>query len=314
MIASNKQRLLAFWARIRRIRRYLNIAGGTGMTVSTPTWGAAINCSQVAPPVEGCLRQTGLLHCDDFPDAAALNRAAASLYGTWRGPEFRGQSTLSADDARYYEEIIYQDSMVPTRENSWHDLFNACIWMQFPHTKTWLNQLHVEDIGRVGVHPRTPRRNRLTHFDECGVVLAVEESQREVGNVLLGALASHAWQEVLWHQSALWSATIHPIMFGHANLEMLLSPFMGLTGKWLAVCVPDGFSALPMTQQWQVVDAALLARIQALDNFQSQHILRPLPLLGVPGWWPQQTLEFYQNKEYFRPQRKNMPRTIQLPL
>ncbi|WP_414830270.1 DUF3025 domain-containing protein [Alteromonas sp. H39] len=287
---------------------------GIGMTVSTPVWRSVANGANVAPAVTQCLREAGLLTCEAFPDAARLNRAAKALYGTWEGPEFRGQATFFANDGRYYEEIINQDSVVPTRENNWHDLFNACIWMQFPHTKQRLNQLHVDDINSVGLHPRTARRNRLTHFDECGVVLVVEDEHRDVANTLLGALASHAWEEVLWHQRALWSSTIQPYMFGHANLEMMLSPFIGLTGKWLAVCVPDGFSSLPVVEKWKVVDAALVARLDALDNFQPQHILRPLPLLGIPGWWHEQTMAFYQNKDYFRPQRNGVPRTIQLPL
>lgn len=282
--------------------------------MSAPLWGSVTNGVNISSVVKQCLEQTGLLHADAFPDAARLNQTADALYRSWEGPEFRGQSTFSWDDARYYEEIIHQDAVIPTRENNWHDLFNACIWMQFPHTKKRLNQLHIDDIQRVGLHPRTPRRNRLTHFDECGVVLAVEDSQREVGSALLGALASHAWKEVLWHQRALWNKTIQPFMFGHANLEMMLSPFIGLTGKWLAVCVPDGFPMLPAVEKWQVLDAAMVARIDALDNFQPQHILRPLPLLGVPGWWHEQTLAFYQNEDYFRPQRNGVPRTIQLPL
>lgn len=284
------------------------------MAVSSPPWDPERITLEAAPEVPKCLQQLGLLGCRAFPDAALLNRTATSLYDTWNGPVFRGQSTIPAGDTRYYEEIIYQDNVIPTRENSWHDLFNASIWMQFPLTKKRLNQLHVEDINREGLHPRTPRRNRLTHFDECGVVLAVEESQRGIGNALLGALASHAWQEVLWHQRELWLSVIQPFVFGHANLEMMLSPFIGLTGKWLAVSVPDGFSALPPSEQWQVLDAAMLSRIDALDNFQPQHILRPLPLLGVPGWWHEQSLAFYQNEDYFRPQRRHMPRTIQLPL
>ena len=282
--------------------------------MSAPLWGSITNGVNTSPVVKQCLEQAGLLSACAFPDAARLNQAADALYLRWEGPEFRGQSTFSVDDTRYYEEIIHQDAVIPTRENSWHDLFNACIWMQFPHTKKRLNQLHIDDIQRAGLHPRTARRNRLTHFDECGVVLAVEDSQREVGNALLGALASHAWQEVLWHQRAMWSETIQPFMFGHANLEMMLSPFIGLTGKWLAVCVPDDFSKLPVVEKRQVLDAAMVARINALDNFQPQHILRPLPLLGVPGWWHEQTLAFYQNTDYFRPQRDGVPRTIQLPL
>ena len=229
------------------------------------------------------------------------------IYKQWRGPTFKGQSQFSEDEQRYYETIISEDGVVPTREQSWHDLFNALIWLQFPKTKSLLNELHISDIEAYGVNPRTARRNRITHFDECGVVLAIEEprpSGVESLEVFLQQLATHEWEQVFLANRGRWHAEVTPYVFGHANLEMMLNPFIGLTGKWLAVSVPQGFSELDKWQQRAVLDDAMSVRISALDAFQITPLLKPLPLLGVPLWRSPQDAKFYQNKDYFRPLRQ----------
>ncbi|GEA06274.1 hypothetical protein KUL42_10350 [Alteromonas sp. KUL42] len=279
-------------------------------------------------PVTQLLSEVGLLDCSSFPTVAQLNNAINRFQCNWNGPSFKGQSTFSPDEKRYYETIISEDNVVPTREDSWHDLFNALIWLQFPKTKQLLNTLHIEDIKAVGANPRTPRRNRITHFDECGVVLAVEfkgdrkgELNREnaaKSNIniskWLDDLAHHNWQSVFVEHRTVWHQCVTPFVFGHANLEMMLNPFIGLTGKWLAVAVPEGFHEQSPWQQRAILDDAMVDRINKLGCFQHSPLLKPLPLLGVPHWYDNQTSEFYQNTEYFRPLRENAKATIQLPL
>ena len=268
-----------------------------------------------SPPVTQTLKFFGLDRLSRFPAAAQLNQLVKAQYGErWPGPAFIDQGDLPETESRYYEAIIAQDNQVPTREQSYHDLFNALVWLQFPRTKRLLNRLHMADINAFGAHPRTARRNRLTHFDECGVVLAVPADKLERANILLALLDNHQWREALFDARAAWGDVIHPILFGHANLEMMLSPFIGLTGKWLAVVVPEGFkSSDPMTQ-CHTVDTALEKRISALGDFEQGAVLKPLPLLGVPGWANEQSESFYANKAYFRPRRASMPSTVQLPL
>jgi hypothetical protein len=246
-----------------------------------------------------------------------LNELTSRYHKQWTGPVFKGQSQFSEDEQRYYETIISEDGVVPTREQSWHDLFNALIWLQFPKTKSLLNELHISDIEAYGVNPRTARRNRITHFDECGVVLAIEEprpSGVESLEVFLQQLATHEWEQVFLANRGRWHAEVTPYVFGHANLEMMLNPFIGLTGKWLAVSVPQGFNELDKWQQRAVLDDAMSARISALDAFQITPLLKPLPLLGVPLWHSPQDAKFYQNKDYFRPLRQGSKPTKQLPL
>ncbi|QJR79884.1 DUF3025 domain-containing protein [Alteromonas pelagimontana] len=267
-----------------------------------------------APPVKALLKETGLATFPHFPSADELNVIANTSSFNGVPTQFQGQSSFSEQDNRYYEEIIAATGRVPTREKCWHDLFNALIWIQFPQTKLLLNRLHMADIQEFGLHPRTARRNRLTHFDECGVVLAVPQQHLAIANWLLSQLATHQWETVFLDYREKWGTAILPFIFGHANLEMMLTPFDGLTGKWVAVKVANDFATLPVEIQRLRLDEALLKRVGQLDNFLLPHILRPLPLLGVPGWHDAQTPCYYKNKDYFRPQRPETPATEQLPL
>ncbi|WP_051085036.1 DUF3025 domain-containing protein [Salinimonas chungwhensis] len=249
-----------------------------------------------------------------FPSPQQLSSGAVKLHNhTWTGPNFVAQAAYDNDESRYYEQIISQDACVPTRENSWHDLFNACIWMQYPATKWRLNQLHVHDIRQAGLHPRTRRRNHITHFDECGVILAIPENRLGEGNEILNLLANHQWQSAFLTHKNAWDKIIFPRVFGHANYEMLLSPFIGLTGKWLAVTVPADFDTMSNMEQLQALDSGMLTQIDKLANFSMASALPPLPLLGVPGWHFAQDGAFYANQDYFRPKRSVAP-TPQLPL
>lgn len=289
--------------------------------------------NHASKPVTALLEEVGLLGNNYFPTPELLNQLTTQYHKQWQGPQFKGQSQFSDDDKRYYETIISEDKVVPTREGSWHDLFNALVWLQFPKTKSLLNTLHIHDINEHGVNPRTARRNRITHFDECGVVLAIEEPNRAVPNhvvfegdreslhpgfdsleAFLQKLAAHEWEQTFLTHRGRWHAEVTPFIFGHANLEMMLNPFIGLTGKWLAVSVPYGFRNLGRWQQRLVLDDAIVARVEALDYFQSAPLLKPLPLLGVPLWHSQQDAAFYQNKDYFRPLRTGAKASKQLPL
>lgn len=277
--------------------------------------------SQASLPVHTLLNELTLLDEAEFPTAARLNRLREAFQPQWQGPEFIAQADLdkrsdknsNGNDTRYYEEIIAMDNCVPTREDSWHDLFNALIWIQFPTTKALLNKLHMQDIARFGAHPRSERRNRITHFDECGVVLALEAGDEDKSNLLLNALAQHQWHKSFVTHRHEWGVHLSPFIFGHANLEMMLSPFIGLTGKWLAVSVPKGFSQLTNWQQRFEVDKALVKRITELGAFNQSPLLKPIPLLGVPNWFDKQDSAFYDNSEYFRPLRPGAKVSIQLP-
>ena len=214
-------------------------------------------------------------------------------------PEFVCQSQIT-DSALYYEQIIQQQNIIPTRPNSWHDLFNGLIWLQFPQTKRLLNQQHVEDIEQYGLSPRTLRRNNLTHFDECGVIVTYQRSDLFVQ--LIDDLKQHQWQSVFVDNRQYWGNELNSFIFGHANLEMLLQPFIGLTGKFLAVEVDNQFSTLSYANQVTQLDEILVNEIRQTDLFSAHKPLTPLPLLGIPDVWDANNdPEFYANTDYFRP-------------
>ncbi|WP_198556481.1 DUF3025 domain-containing protein [Paraglaciecola sp. MB-3u-78] len=240
----------------------------------------------------------GLSRFTDWPNAQGLN-ALMKLKGSLHVPNFICQSELAESDD-YYEQIIHQQHIIPTRPNSWHDLFNGLIWLQFPQTKRLLNQQHVEDIEQYGLSPRTLRRNNLTHFDECGVIVTYERS--EVFSQLIENVKQHQWHAVFVDNRQYWGNEINSFIFGHANLEMLLHPFIGLTGKFLAVEVDSLFSSLSYKKQVAELDIRLVSHIQKTDLFSTQKPLSPMPLLGIPDVWDANNdPEFYDNTDYFRP-------------
>lgn len=235
----------------------------------------------------------------DWPNAQGLNELKLTILKGMAKPltyipDFVCQDEM-AETSAYYEQIIFQHNTIPTRPQSWHDLFNALVWMQFPHCKALLNKLHIEDIEQCGLSPRTQRRNHLTHFDECGVVLACSDPH------MLTLLAEHQWQQVFVEHRAKWGKDIHAHVFGHANYEMLLNPFIGLTGKWLAVAVDANFGQLNSSEKYTQMDQLLCSKITNESLFSQAKPLLPLPLLGIPGWWQENTnADFYANTNYFR--------------
>lgn len=257
-------------------------------------WNADFIRQNHIPPfklIEALFNVSQLNH---WPNAAGLNQFSAILQNSLI-PTFNDQDALDFEQT-YYEQIIFQHRLIPTRSNNWHDLFNGIIWQLFPKTKSLLNQLHVADISEFGLSPRTKRRNILTHFDECGIILPYTNQD------LIEMLRYHQWQDVfLTHRSA-WGNQIDAFVFGHANLEMLLKPFIGLTGKWLAVLVSDEFFQWPVKQQLKHLDTALSSNVINDELFKQNKPLKPIPLLGIPNWHSgQQDIAFYQNQAYFRP-------------
>jgi len=212
-------------------------------------------------------------------------------------------ASICQDDPRYYEVLIADTGQIPTRRDNWHDLFGACIWTLFPRSKQALNQRHLSEITLHGTKNRSPLRHQLTLFDECGVLLLCPPDQQD----LVGALRAHQWLHAFWLQRQRWApgAGVIPLIFGHANYEMLTRPFIGLTAKLWPLPVPAEFCIWPLPQQLDFVDTALSKQIAefTLTDFRQQ--MSPLPLLGIPGWHSDlQTTAFYQDESYFRPKRE----------
>lgn len=233
----------------------------------------------------------------DWPTVAELNQHFnPSLSGAALPVRFIDDAEF-AGLACYYEQAVAQ-GLVPTRDANWHDFFGAVIWALFPQTKALLTRLHMTDINALGLK-RTPRRDRITHFDECGLVLAVT-NKPEVQTLL----QQHDWHGLFIEQRARFGTCWQPFIFGHALYEQALAPFIGLTAKCVVIEVEPEFFNLSRAAQYAQLDPRLAIEFEQTALFDQPRALLPLPLLGIPGWWPaNEDPAFYQNQHYFRPRR-----------
>lgn len=199
----------------------------------------------------------------------------------------------------YYEERIYQHGIVATRAN-WHDFFNALMWALYPQTKVQINALHVADMQAQG-KKRTPQRDALTILDESGVIIAATR------RVLLQQVVEFSWESLFWGERNAWGREAGCFLIGHAMLEKLLDPYVGMTAHALLVEVSEHFFSWPLAQQQACLDGAIAATLQA-GNLSEPACLNPFPLLGIPGWWKNNYPAFYRNTAYFRP--KNRERKV----
>ncbi|WP_406663197.1 DUF3025 domain-containing protein [Gallaecimonas sp. GXIMD1310] len=250
------------------------------------------------PPFAELAEQFALAECSHFPNADTLSHWLPATTQTASGWPLRFCHQVAPSA---YEQHIWDSGQVPTRADNWHDLFNALTWARFPQAKAAINRQHVADINRHGLHPRTLRRDTLTLFDECGVLVLSSDT------ALLEALRQHQWQQAFVTERGRWGKSISAMVFGHAIYEQLLTPYLGLTGKMLPVQVKHAFFDWPAAQQLAWLDEHLAALLAA-DVLADKTRLSPLPVLGIPHWWPaNRQAAFYDNRDYFRPLQR--PRT-----
>lgn len=191
-----------------------------------------------------------------------------------------------------YEQFVFDTGQCPVRPGA-HDFFNGLVWLRFPRTKKALNALQATEIARQGVGPRRgPVRDAITVFDENGALL-------DAPPPLWDALRRRAWRELFVDLRPLWQQA-RLLVFGHALLEQLLQPRKGLTAHvWLGSIALDSIAE---------ADACLAARCTA--QALAAKPFTPLPVLGVPGWWPgNQNFSFYDDSLVFRPPKTAEPIT-----
>lgn len=198
-----------------------------------------------------------------------------------------------------YEEFIGATGGVPTRDNL-HDFFNGLVWLSFPRIKVQLNALQAAQIALSGVgKSRGPARDAATIFDENAALLVVRDDAD--GAALVTALRDHRWREAFLARRASFGADAQLWLFGHALMEKLVAPYKAITAHTRVVLADDSYFALDAAGRRAWIDvrvAAELAR-QGLTNAD----FTPLPVLGVPDWWPQQDDDFYGDSTVFRPKR-----------
>ncbi|MDX1570160.1 MAG: DUF3025 domain-containing protein [Xanthomonadales bacterium] len=250
--------------------------------------------SDLGPPFRDLHALHGKLFRDGWPQPDRLNDLLWRFRLRVRGRPLRFRRDESGStSARDYERQIFETGVVPTRPDSWHDLLNALIWATFPRTKAAINSGHVSDPVTAN---RSRRRDALTLLDECGVVIATAVPE------LAHLNATHRWRELFWDRRPLWWTRARPYLIGHGLLEQCLDPYLGLTGKVIYLSVAPGWFHLPLARQIALLDDRLAAETAHL---REPSRLLPLPLLGIPGFDPQnERAEYYANRDYFRPARR----------
>ena len=90
-------------------------------------------------------------------------------------------------------------------------------------------------------------------------------------------------------------------LFGHALMEKLVAPRKAITAHVRIVFASDDFFALSDEARQAWIDAHVAAELAAGGLATAR--FTPLPVLGVPGWWPGQDEAFYADTNVFRPRR-----------
>lgn len=223
--------------------------------------------------------------------ADALNAAAA---GSACPVRFVPQTDLPVGVA--YESHIFATGCVPTRCNL-HDFFNGLVWLHYPQAKQRLNHLQAQAIAAHGVGAvRGPLRDAITLLDENGAVLHAPAP-------LWQALRARDWCALFTDLRPLWRE-VRLELLGHALMEQLVYPRKPITAHvYIAQAAMD--SGVD-TDAWLATD------------LQAPHLsvkpFTPLPVLGMPGWWPEnENACFYDDPFVFRGPRPPLESAARIP-
>lgn len=213
-----------------------------------------------------------------LPTFDALNAAGAAPVS------FVPSAALPAGAA--YESYIFNSKQCPVREDL-HDFFNGICWLMFPQTKARLNALQAAEIAAAGVQPvRGAVRDAVTLFDENAAFL-------DAPDALWEALVARDWKRLFVDLRPQWTRA-RLVVFGHAALEKLVSPRKPMVVHVYA----QQFAIESVVKLDADVAASLTVPRLAGKPFA------PLPVLGVPGWWPANAdPAFYDDAAVFRAPR-----------
>ena len=233
-----------------------------------------------------------------WPTPEDLNAAMPAV-----DKHFALQDQALLDDGLHYEMRIAERGAIATRAGNWHDLFNAAIWCRYPAIKRALNAQQIAHIATMGPSQRNRAQYALTQFDEAGAIVRVRDPQ------LLALWDRHDWPALFHAHGDAWRNGDIGIaaVIGHALLEHALVPELFLVGKCLVV-QGDGDDD---------VFVARTARANAEGTVLNDPLeLRPLPMAGIPGWYPGQDARFFAEAECFQPVRAERvyPPPIVMPL
>ena len=202
-----------------------------------------------------------------------------------------------------FEEKIYATGAVETRHTTWHDTFHALAWLTFPKTKARINALHVADGLRdanEAPNRRSALRNRLTLFDEGGLIVA------SCNPALHDLVRDFAWHRLFWQERAAVQTQMDFVVFGHALYERALNLHYGSTGRAWLVSAPPAYFEWDDARRLAYLDDYLSCALQTAPT-AAPHLalLQALPVKGIPGWAAENKVEsYYADEKQFRPKRK----------
>ncbi len=201
-----------------------------------------------------------------------------------------------------YEPRCYLTGEVQTRENNWHDLLNALVWLTFPRTKAAINARHFAVLQTEQVAGKSQRgaiRDSNTLLDESGVIVACANPE------LAALLRNFQWHELFWQQRAAVQNELGFYVFGHGLYEKAMQPYIGITGQGIIIDVAREFFSWDAVAQHAHLDEQLACHWRDPAQGLSTRAFCPVPLLGVPSWWADNCVEdFYANTAYFRAGRR----------
>ena len=202
-----------------------------------------------------------------------------------------------------YEPRCYLKGEVQMRENNWHDLLNALVWLTFPKSKAAINARHYHALTNATKQSTSSQRGTVrdtnTLLDESGVIVVSSDAE------LASMLSNFQWQELFWRQRETVQASMGFYIFGHGLYEKALQPYIGMTGQGVVLAVEQAFFTWPLPQQLAHLDTLLVDRLALPEYGGSTRELSPVPLLGVPGWAADNEHQaYYENTQYFRSGRR----------
>ena len=193
----------------------------------------------------------------------------------------RAKTSIQVSDL--YEGQVVEMHRVPTRENDWHDFFNAMAFTTFPRAKWALHQRqHGILRKRIGdgaprlPGSRTREQDALSLFDEGGVVVALTALDharlaREAGDDVQGAVAA-----------LLESRKAIVIPFGHALYEHLIAGLpCPLAAHHLMPVLPQPGGGPALPSFLETIDRLLAADLADTNLFRAPHTSRALSLTGL---------------------------------
>ncbi len=225
----------------------------------------------------------------DWPTLDRMNAAMPVV-----DKRFVAQDMRLLEDALHYEVRIAERGAIATRAENWHDLFNAMIWCRYPTIKQAINARQRAHVAEMGPSQRNRAQYALTQFDEAGVIVQL----RDPG--LLALWDHHEWSGLFHQHASAWrSGDIRVVaVIGHALLEHALVPELLMVGKCLVI---DSDANTDTGADGCI--AHIANAIADGDALNDPLELRPLPLAGIPGWYPNQDSEFFSKTECFQPLR-----------